>query len=160
MRLGAVATRVIMPLIKAAIESGIISRPAGRRARCAIRSTMGMKIATTPVEEMKEPKAPALAISRKISRASLAPARAVSQSPSRWVTPVRTSASPMMKSAAISTTFGSERPSSTSDIEIVPVSGRATIMITATTSMRGRLRTKRKTATPRRASTRARSDIR
>ena len=45
---------VSMPEISAAIDSGIISRPVATCAVRAMRSTIGMKIATTPVEDMME----------------------------------------------------------------------------------------------------------
>ena len=159
MRLGGVATSVIIPLISAATDSGIISRPAGIDALRAMRSTIGMKIATTPVEDITEPTPATITISRKISFASLAPARAVSQSPSRCATPVRTSASPITKSAAINTMLGSDSPISASDMVITPVIGSATIIITATTSMRGRLSANITTAAPSSINTDASGDI-
>ncbi len=63
-RLGAVATSVSMPLISAAKLSGIISRPGDMSRFCAMRSTTGMKMATTAVELIREPRPPTAAISR------------------------------------------------------------------------------------------------
>ena len=113
-RLGAVATRVIMPLIRAATLSGIISRLGAVPVFWAIRSTIGMKIATTPVELITAPSPPTTSISRTSRRVSLLPALATSQSPSRCATPVRTSPSPMTNSSAIRTTLGSLKPASAS----------------------------------------------
>lgn len=55
------------------------------------------------------------------------------------MSPVRDSPSPMTKSAAMSTTFGSANPDSVSGTVSTPVSGSATSSPTATTSIRGRL---------------------
>ncbi len=71
-----------MPLIRAAELSGIISRPGDMPLFCEMRSTTGMKMATTAVELISEPSPPTDAISRTSSRLSLVPALASSQSPS------------------------------------------------------------------------------
>jgi hypothetical protein len=155
--LGAVATSVVMPLSSAATLSGIISRLGAVPVFCAIRSTIGMKIATTPVELMTDPSDPTTSISKTSMRASLLPARSTSQSPSLWATPVRASPSPITKSAAMSTMLGSLNPASASPMLIVPVSGSAAIMISATASMRGLLRANMVMAAASRASTIIRS---
>ena len=56
-RFGAVATSVVMPLIRAAKLSGIISWLGGVPVFWQIRITIGMKIATTPVELITAPSA-------------------------------------------------------------------------------------------------------
>ncbi len=53
-----------MPLIRAAKLSGIISRPGDMPRFCEMRSTTGMKMATTAVELISEPSPPTDAISR------------------------------------------------------------------------------------------------
>jgi hypothetical protein len=93
-RLRAVATRVSMPLISPAKLSGIISRLGAVPLFCDIRSTTGMKIATTAVELISASSPPTASISRTSSRVSLLPAVEFNQSPSRRATPVRTSPSP------------------------------------------------------------------
>ena len=70
-----------MPLIKPAKLRGIIKRPGGTDMRSAIPSTTGMKIATTPVELMTEPRPAAASISRTRRRFSLPPALVTSKSP-------------------------------------------------------------------------------
>jgi len=50
-----VATSVIMPLIEAPAESGIMNHPAGIPEFSAVRSAMAMEITTTPVEDITEP---------------------------------------------------------------------------------------------------------
>ena len=104
------ATRVIMPLISAATESGIMSWLGAVPVLCATRSATGMKMATTPVELMKAPRPATAAMSSTSRRVSLLPAVAMSQSPIRWATPVRTRPSPMTKSAPSSTMFASLKP--------------------------------------------------
>ena len=140
-RLGAVATSVSMPLISAAKLSGIISRPGDMPRFCEMRSTTGMKMATTAVELIREPRPPTAAISKTSRRFSLLPAVASSQSPSRRATPVRTRPSPMTKSAAIRMIDESANPASASFMVMTPVKGIATITSSATASMRGRLTT-------------------
>ena len=140
-RLGAVATSVSIPLISAAKLSGIISRLGAMPRFCEMRSTTGMKMATTAVELIKEPRPPTAAISRMSKRFSLLPAFASSQSPSRRATPVLTRPSPMTNSAAISMIDGSANPASASFMVMMPVKGIETITRSATASMRGRLMT-------------------
>lgn len=65
------ATSVIIPLRSAATDSGIISRPAGMEAFRAILSTIGMNIATTPVELMNDPMPATTIIRSTIRRVSL-----------------------------------------------------------------------------------------
>ena len=137
-RLGAVATSVSMPLTNAATLSGIISRLGGVPVLPQIRRTTGMKIATTAVELMRAPSPPTATISNTRRRVSLVPADAFNQSPSRLATPVRTKPSPITKSAAIRTILESLNPANASLMLMMPVNGIATIMIIATTSMRGR----------------------
>ena len=72
-RFGAVATRVIMPLISAATLSGIISRLGAVPVFWAMRSTIGMKMATTPVELITAP-SPATTSHQQDEQASLAAA--------------------------------------------------------------------------------------
>ena len=59
--LGAVATSVSTPLISAAKLSGIINRLGAVRRFCEMRSTTGMKMATTAVELIREPRPPTAA---------------------------------------------------------------------------------------------------
>ena len=106
-RLGAVATSVSIPLISAEKLRGITSRLGDMPRFCEMRSTTGMKMATTAVELIKEPRPPTAAISRMSKRFSLPPALASSQSPSRRATPVLTRPSPITNSAAISMIDGS-----------------------------------------------------
>ena len=141
------------------LASGIISRLAGMRALRAIRRTMGMKMATTPVELMNEPMPATTIISSTISRASLRPALLTSQSPSICATPVRTSASPTTKSAAMRMMLGSAKPANACSTVMTPESGSATIIINATASIRGRPIANMTMAEISRARTRARSDI-
>jgi len=63
-----------MPLIRAAKLNGIISRRGDMPRFCEMRSTTGMKIATTAVELMSEPRPPTAAIRRMSRRFSLVPA--------------------------------------------------------------------------------------
>src|SRR5580704_4175272 len=138
-RLGAVATSVVMPLISAAMLSGIISRPAPMPAVCEMRNTTGIKMAVTAVELMVAPRPQTTVMRRTISRISLLPAFTISQSPSRWATPVRTRPSPITNSAAIRTMFESLKPASASPMVSTPVKGSAVSMIRATASRRGLL---------------------
>ena len=80
-RFGAVATSVVMPLISAAKLSGIISRPGPMPVLCAMRSATGMKMAVTAVELIVAPRPQTTIMSRTMSRISLLPAFAISQSP-------------------------------------------------------------------------------
>lgn len=79
--------------------------------------------------------------------------------PARRATPVRASPFPITNSAAISTTAGSAKPASASFTAITPVRGSATITISATASMRGRLTTNMTMAATSSTSTRARSVV-
>jgi hypothetical protein len=158
-RLGAVATSVSMPLSRAATLKGIIRRLGGVPVFCAIRRTIGMKMATTPVELITAPKAPTTSISSTTSRVSLLPARATSQSPSRCATAVRTKPSPITNKAAISTTLASLKPARASPMVTTPVNGSVVSTISATASMRGRLSANIATAAVSRASTTARSNV-
>ncbi len=146
-----------MPLISAAKLKGIISWLGAVPVFWAMRSTIGMKIATTPVELMTAPSPATTDISRTISRASLLPALATSQSPSRCATPVRTSPSPSTNSSAIRITLGSAKPASASGVVMTPVSGSRTSISSATASMRGLLRANMTTAAASRARTSANS---
>src|SRR5262245_60104089 len=128
-----------MPLISAATEIGIISRLGAVPVLRATRSATGMKMATTPVELMKAPSPATAAISRTSSRVSLLPVLAMSQSPSRCATPVRTRPLPTTKRAASRTTFGSLKPARVSATPMTPVRGSAVSMISPTASMRGLL---------------------
>src|SRR5690606_11834570 len=157
MRFGGVATRVIMPLTRAAIDSGMNRRPAAMALRRAIRVTTGMKSATTPVELMNDPVVVTIVISNATRRVSLEPARSASQSPARRAIPVRTRASPTTNSSPIRMTVGSEKPASASAISMTPVAGRATSIMSPTTSPRGRPRANMATAATSRARTTARS---
>ena len=94
-----------MPLISAAKLSGIISRLGAVPVLWEMRSTTGMKMAVTAVELIIEPSPQTTSISRTSSRVSLLPAFAISQSPSRRATPVRTKPSPITNSAAMRTIF-------------------------------------------------------
>ena len=140
-RFGAVATSVSIPLINAAKLRGIINWLGAVPRFCEMRSTTGMKMATTAVELISEPRPPTAAISRTSRRVSLLPALALSQSPSRRATPVMTRPSPITNSAAISTIDGSENPANASFAVMMPVKGIITITSSATASMRGRLTT-------------------
>ncbi|MNC13076.1 hypothetical protein D3C75_608080 [compost metagenome] len=79
--LGGVATSVIMPLMRPAKPSGIISRPAGIPIRFATLSTTGMKMATTPVLLITAPRVATATISSTSSRVSLLPATFTRASP-------------------------------------------------------------------------------
>ena len=136
-RLGAVATRVIIPLINAAMEIGIISRLAAAPVLCETRRATGMKMATTPVELMKAPRVETTAMSRAVRRVSLLPAVRISQSPSFWATPVRTRPSPITNRAPRRMMLESLNPARASFIVITPVIGSTVSMISATASMRG-----------------------
>jgi len=138
-RLGAVATNVIMPLIKAAKLSGIINRLGGVLVWCEIRIVTGMKIAVTAVELIVEPSPQTTDISNTTNRRSLFAAVRVSQSPKARATPVRTKPSPMTNRAAIKTILGSLKPANASVIVNTPVNGSNVSMISATASMRGLL---------------------
>ncbi|MNN70120.1 hypothetical protein D3C81_1859520 [compost metagenome] len=72
-----------MPLIKPAKLRGIIRRLGDSLRRAAMLSTTGMKIATTPVELMTEPRPATDTISSTSRRASLLPARSLIHSPMR-----------------------------------------------------------------------------
>ena len=148
-----------MPLISAAKLSGIISRPGAMPVFWQMRRTTGRKIATTAVELMTAPSPATAAISNTRRRVSLSPALALIQSPRRRATPVRTSPSPITNRTAISTTLESLKPAIASFMVMTPVSGSATIMISATTSMRGRLSTNIATAAASSTSTTARSKL-
>ena len=138
-RFGAVATSVIMPLMSAAKLRGIMSWPGELPVVNATRSATGMKIAVTAVELMSEPRPQTQSIRRTRSLVSLFPVLAMSMSPSFLATPVLTSPSPMTKSAAMRMMLESLKPASDSLMEITPVNGRATSMMSATASMRGLL---------------------
>lgn len=154
-RLGAVPIKVSMPLIRAATLSGIMSRLGAVPVLCAMRSAIGMKMATTPVELITEPRSATTSIRSERSRVSLRPAFATNQSPRRWATPVLTRPSPMTKRAAIRTMLGSAKPVSVSGTVSTPVNGSATIINSATASMRGRLIANMTTAATSRARTMA-----
>ena len=126
-----------MPLIRAATESGIMSRLGAVPVLWAMRSVTGMKMATTPVELMNAPSVATTPMSKTSRRVSLLPAFAVSQSPSRWATPVRTRPSPITNNAASSTMVESLKPASASLMVITPVKGSTVSMISAAASMRG-----------------------
>ena len=138
-RLGAVPTRVIIPLISAATLIGIIRRLADIPLMCAMRSATGMKMAMTPVELMIDPSNPTANMSRISRRVSLVPAVTASQSPSFWATPVLTRPSPITNNTAMSTMLESLNPAIASPMVITPVKGNNTIMMSATASMRGLL---------------------
>ena len=156
-RLAAVATSVSIPLISAAKLRGIMSRLGAVPQFCEMRSTTGMKMATTAVELIREPRPPTAAISRISRRFSLLPACRSSQSPSRLATPVLTRPSPITNSAAISMIDGSANPASASFMEMMPVNGITTITRSATASIRGRLTTNITIAAVSVSRTRARS---
>ena len=130
-----------MPLINPAKLKGIIKRPGGTDKRSAIPSTTGMKIATTPVELITEPRPAAASIKRTTSRVSFPPALVTSRSPNLEAIPVRTSPSPITNKAAIRMMFGSLKPAKASGTLVRPHNGRTTIARRATTSMRGLLKT-------------------
>ena len=89
---------------------GIINWPAAIPDRLAMRSTTGMKMATTPVELITDPRKPTASIRSTRRRQALSPPRVTSQSPMVRATPVRASASPTTNIAPISTTFGLAKP--------------------------------------------------
>ena len=95
-----------MPLISAAIVSGIISRLGAVPVLWAMRSATGMKIATTPVELITEPSAAHHSISSTSSRVSLLPALRDEPVAQSLRDAGRTRPSPITNSAAISTMFG------------------------------------------------------
>ena len=156
-RLGAVATSVSIPLISAAKLSGIISRFGAVPRFCERRSATGIKMATTAVELIREPRPPTAVISRINRRLSLLPAFTSSQSPSRRATPVMTRPSPITNNAAIRMMDESANPASASLTVMMPVKGINTITSSATASMRGRLTTNIAIAEVSMSRTRARS---
>ena len=79
--LGAVATSVSMPLVRPATLMGISRRAGELPRRLAMLSTMGMKMATTPVELITAPRPATVSISRISKRVSLLPERWMIQSP-------------------------------------------------------------------------------
>lgn len=111
----------------------------------------------TPVELITAPSAPTLNIKRMTSRRSLFLAFAMSRSPIRRATPVRTSPLPITKSIAISTTLPSAKPASASSMLSTPVSGRAVSMRRPTASILGRPTANMKIATASSARTTERS---
>ena len=123
-KFGAVATSVIMPLMSAAKLRGIMSLPEPIPVLCAMRSTTEMKLAVTAVAHGRS-EATDNDMSRTMRRTSLLPALVINQSPSCWATPVRTRPSPITKSAAIRTMFGSLKPASASPAVGTPVKGSA-----------------------------------
>lgn len=156
-RFGAVAMSVSMPLMSPAKLSGMSSCRGETPVRAAMLRATGMKIATTPVELMIEPSSATASINSTINMRRSLPARAASQSPSLYVTPVCERPAPTTNSAPMSTTFGSANPSSVSSTLMMPVSGSATITSTATTSIRGRPSANSTTATASSTSTMTRS---
>ena len=92
-------------------------RDALRLVSAAIRSTMGMKIATTAVELMTEPSTAAPTMIRTSNRLSLLPPFFRIQSPTARATPVRSSISPTTSRAA--TMMTTELPNPASDCPTV-----------------------------------------
>ena len=76
-RFGVVATSVSMPLVSAAMLTGMSMRARDTPDWRAMRMTMGMKIATTAVELMTEPIKPTRAMINTTSRRSFEPPRAI-----------------------------------------------------------------------------------
>jgi len=142
-----------MPLISPAKLSGIINRDGETCMRSETLNTTGMKIATTPVELIKAPSPATVIISRTSILVSLLPAIVTSHAPILVATPVRTSPSPIINSAAIKITFGSLKPESASGSVRVPLSTKATMTNSATASMRTLLVAKSTTAMPSRERT-------
>jgi len=93
-----------------------------------------MKIAVTAVELMVAPSPQTTSMRKTINRISLWPAFAISQSPSRCATPVRTSPSPIMNNAAMRMIFESLKPASASPMVSTPVKGNTVSIIKATAS--------------------------
>ena len=131
---GGVATRDIMPLISPAKLRGIISFD-GEIFSCAlILNTIGMKIATIPVELITEPITATETIRKTRSLVSLPEAFFKIQSPTPCDTPVLTSPSPTTNMRAIRIMLGSLKPRSASGKLTMPKSGSTTSASSATMS--------------------------
>lgn len=137
-RLGAVAIRVIRPLIRAATDSGIISRARGMPVLATRPRTTGMNMATIPVELMNAPTAATTTISSVIRRVSLPLPKLASRVPRAAATPVATSASPTMKRPPIISTEVSAKPAMASLLVTISLTARARRTPSATAS--GRIR--------------------
>ena len=159
MRLGAVAISVIIPLIRAAEDNGIIRRERAMPVFAAMVKAIGMKIATIPVELMNAPVRPTVSMSRVTRRVSLVPPTRINHSPTANATPVVTSASPTTKSPAIMITTDFENPARASGTLTISPSMRASRTRSATTSRRTRPLANRTTATPRTPNTNAISPV-
>jgi hypothetical protein len=151
--LGGVAINVSRPLISAAIDSGIMSRELLEPV-CATRPrTMGMKMATIPVELMKAPIEATTSISSVIRRVSLPWPTRASQVPTAAATPVLTSPSPTMNSPPIISTEESLKPATASPVVRMPETANASRTPRPTASTRRRLLAKAAMAPARMAST-------
>ena len=76
-RFGVVATSVSMPLVSAAMLTGMSMRARDTPDWRAMRMTMGMKIATTAVELMTEPMTPTMIMISTTRRRSWEPPRSL-----------------------------------------------------------------------------------
>jgi len=125
----------------------------------AMRKTTGMKMATTPVDDMTDPRKPTASISSTSRRQTLSPPRLTSQSPMPRATPVRARASPITNMAPMSTMLELLNPAIASSAVMTPVKGSSTIMIRATASTRGRFSANIRMAAASRARTIRRSEF-
>ncbi len=145
--MGGVPISVNIPPSKAAIEIGIKSCDGAMSAFAARLSTIGIKIATAPVELIKADNPATTNISITVSFSSFVPATPISQSPTAKAIPVLNNPSPTIKSPAIKSKTGSPKPDSASVGVSRPLNKRAKIAPTATTSRRTLSLTKRDTTT-------------
>ena len=109
-KLGAVDTNVNMPLIKPAKLNGIINLLVSAFILVAMLNTIGIKIATIPVELITDPNKATEIINSTINLVSLFLDCRTSQSPTLNATPVRTKPSPMIKNTATINTLLSLNP--------------------------------------------------
>ena len=136
-RLGEVATSVVMPLIIPANASGIISFEGGMPRRLQMLRVTGMKIATTPVVLITDPSRATEHISMAIRAASDFPERRSIQSPPAAETPVLASPELIANIRAIIMTLESENAANASSGFTIPDIMRITNAHVATASMRG-----------------------
>ena len=132
---------------------GMRSLAGSSPVRSAMRSTTGMKMATTPVLLMREPSRPTASMMSRVSNQALLPPRSASQSPTPLATPVRARASPTTNMAPMSTMLELLKPAMASPIVMMPVKGSTSSIMRATASARGRLRANMRIAAARRRRT-------
>lgn len=109
-------------------------RDASSLVSAAMRSTMGMKIATTAVELMTDPNTAAPTMMRMRRRVSSVPPFFRIMSPTARATPVRSSISPTTSRAATRITTELPKPASYSPTDSTPLNIRASTTRSATMS--------------------------